>query len=460
MKTLERQLADYGNRQRELHGPISPDELIARLERSHQLAPIRPPRRRGLWVAVAAAAVTLLVFGLGPLFFSDGDAPVADTVVPTTIRESTPTTLGEPAPTTPTWSRISLDDGVGGLGSVTVGGPGLVAVGVDDVSPGGDGDAAVWTSPDGIIWSRVPPDEAVFGGAGIQYMSSVTVGGPGLVAVGWGRLGDDEDAAVWTSPDGISWSRVPHDEAVFGGDGDKVMTSVTAGGPGLVAVGRDTKRVDGLFGDGDAAVWTSPDGISWSRVPHDEAVFGGDGYQEMLSVTAGGPGLVAVGWEAKRAGVAAAVWTSPDGIIWSRVPHDEAVFGGDGDEVMWSVTAGGPGLVAVGVDAPGGDGDAAVWTSPDGIIWSRIPHDEAVFGGDSYQIMRGVTAGGPGLVAVGVDGFGINSDAAVWTSPDGIIWSRVPHEEAAFGAMLSVTFGGPGLVAVGNNAVVWVAATD
>ena len=402
MKTLERQLAEYGNRQRELHGPISPDELIARLERSHQLAPIRPPRRRGLWVAVAAAAVTLLVFGLIPLLVTGNDPPVADTVVPTTLRESTPTTLGEPAPTTPTWSRISLDDGVGGLGSVTVGGPGLVAVGVDDVSPGGDGDAAVWTSPDGIIWSRAPHDEAVFGGAGIQYMSSVTVGGPGLVAVGWGRLGDDEDAAVWTSPDGISWSRVPHDEAVFGGDG----------------------------------------------------------YQEMLSVTAGGPGLVAVGGEAKRTGVAAAVWTSPDGIIWSRVPHDEAVFGGDGDEMMWSVTAGGPGLVAVGVDAPGGDGDAAVWTSPDGIIWSRIPHDEAVFGGDSYQIMRGVTAGGPGLVAVGVDGFGINSDAAVWTSPDGIIWSRVPHEEAAFGAMLSVTFGGPGLVAVGNNAVVWVAATD
>ena len=45
------------------------------------------------------------------------------------------------------------------------------------------------------------------------------------------------------------------------------------------------------------------------------------------------------------------MWTSPDGITWSRVPHDEAVFGGEGGQVMNIVTFGGPGLVAVGVNA-------------------------------------------------------------------------------------------------------------
>ena len=40
-------------------------------------------------------------------------------------------------------------------------------------------------------------------------MSSVTVGGPGLVAV----RSDVGRAAVWISIDGITWSRVPHDEA-------------------------------------------------------------------------------------------------------------------------------------------------------------------------------------------------------------------------------------------------------
>ena len=299
------------------------------------------------------------------------------------------------------WQRVTHDDGLFGGGggggrwmrSVTVGGPGLVAVGGD----GGRGAAAVWTSTDGISWQQVPHDEAVFAGDDLQEMRSVTVGGPGLVAVG----SDGPAAAVWTSADGISWQRVPHDEAVFGGANRQEMWSVAAGVPGLVAVGEDRGR-------NAAAVWTSNDGISWQRVPHDESVFAGDDLQEMRSVTVGGPGLVAVGYDWVRE--AAAAWTSNDGISWQRVPHDEAVFGGESPQVMWSVAAGGPGLVAVGNDF--GHGGAAVWTSADGISWQRVPHDEAVFGGDGPQFMKSVTAGGPGLVAVGSD-----RKAAVWTSP-------------------------------------------
>jgi hypothetical protein len=195
-------------------------------------------------------------------------------------------------------------------------------------------------------------DEAVFGGSDgeqEQAMLSVTRGGPGLVAVG-----DDleaEGAAVWTSPDGRQWSRVDHDEAVFGGPGDQWMTSVARGGPGLVAVGLDV----------GAPVWTSPDGRQWSRVDHEGEVFDGS---VMTSVARGGPGLVAVG----RHQQAAAVWTSPDGRQWSRVGHDEAVFGGsDGQLVMNSVVAGEQALVAVGgadiFPRTSIDGPAAVWIS-------------------------------------------------------------------------------------------------
>jgi hypothetical protein len=148
----------------------------------------------------------------------------------------------------------------------------------------------------GHLWSRVPHDEASFGGARDQTMSSVTAWGPGLVAVGfeWLLGFEEADAAVWTSPDGHSWVRVPHDEAVFGGDRSAEMLGVTAGGPGLVAVG---SNLDDGTDDLDAAVWTSVDGISWSRVPHDNAVFGGPGLQQMTDVVVGGPGLVAVGWD-------------------------------------------------------------------------------------------------------------------------------------------------------------------
>jgi hypothetical protein len=79
-------------------------------------------------------------------------------------------------------------------------------------------------------------------------MSSVTVGGPGLVAVGAYRF-FVPDAVIWTSADGITWARVPHDESLFNA---AEMTSVTSGGLGVVAVGATRPNDD--F-DLDAAVW-------------------------------------------------------------------------------------------------------------------------------------------------------------------------------------------------------------
>jgi hypothetical protein len=191
----------------------------------------------------------------------------------------------------------------------------------------------------------------VFGGVDSQVIHDVTVGGPGLVAVGndggrgpWDN-NPENNAAVWTSVDGVIWSRVPNDETVFGSGGNPVMLSVTVGGPGLVAVGADFYPASLA----ETAVWTSPDGITWTRVP-DDATFSG-----ATSVTAGGPGLVVVGEDGDKN----AVWTSVDGITWSRVPDDGTVFGGGGSDWISDVTVGGPGLVAVGVH---GD-DAAVWVT-------------------------------------------------------------------------------------------------
>ena len=455
------------------------DELTAAKATPTSPAASQRTKRRWPVAVVAAAAVLVLVGGAALLLRVTGsDSPVA-----TTPPADTPSSLR--------WSRVPHDEAVfGGPGdqemeSVTAGGPGLVAVG--SVGSNDAGDAAVWTSVDGVAWSRVPHDETVFGGPNAQRMLSVTAGGPGLVAVGADGSFDERHwvAAVWTSVDGITWSRVPHDDTVFGGADSLAMTSVTVGGPGLVAVGDEELFEDD---DGDAAVWTSVDGITWSRVPHDESVFGGAGDQGMNSVTVGGPGLVAVGVGTGRMTVdeghvdwtdTAAVWISADGITWSRIPHDEAVFEGMGSQQMSGVTVGGPGLMAVGSHQPGDDvpsgpsSHAAVWTSVDGITWSLVRHDTTIFGGIGGQRMASVTVGGPGLVAVGNDGggYGTRPNSAIWTSVDGINWSRVPHDEAVFGgtSMSSVTVAGPGLVAVGHDwlskngyvdAVVWVATSD
>ncbi len=55
-------------------------------------------------------------------------------------------------------------------------------------------------------------------------------------------------AACSTSVASLSWSRIPDNESVFGGEGEQAMFDVAAGGPGLVAVGWDD-----LLGDIDAA---------------------------------------------------------------------------------------------------------------------------------------------------------------------------------------------------------------
>ena len=155
----------------------------------------------------------------------------------------------------------------------------------------------------------------------------------------------DNAAAVWTSVDGITWTRVPHDETVFGtgGNAGPVMLSVTAGGPGLVAVGRK-------------AAWTSPDGVTWTPIADDVTA-----RSFMTGVTAGGPGLVAVGLGSS--GVTA--WTSVDGTTWSQAPGDDAVFGRYPTDWIYDVTVGGPGLVAVG----NAGGDPAVW------VWVAEPDD-------------------------------------------------------------------------------------
>jgi len=165
------------------------------------------------------------------------------------------------------------------------------------------------------------PGSAVFGGPGIQQMMSVVAGGPGLVAVGSSAGGPTDinysqtDAAVWTSSDGWTWSRVPHDPMVLGRSyeiprlsdigGNEEMMSVIAAGPGLIAVG-----FTGIDDWGwDAAVWTSPDGFNWSLSPRPDSSdlrVRNQSYDRMLSVAISGSRLVAVGED--HSPLTAAVW--------------------------------------------------------------------------------------------------------------------------------------------------------
>ena len=322
------------------------------------------------------------------------------------------------------WSRVFDDPALGGQGDqemrAVVSTPdGLVAVGID--RGGGDLDAAVWTSPDGLVWSRVSHNEAVFGGPGEERMWDVIAGPGGMVAVGQSGTHEAPRAAVWISTDGATWEQASGDPAVFSGDERAIMYGVAAGSDGFVAVGVVGAPDESV----DAAAWYSANGATWIRATANDEVFGGEGDQELRSVTWIDDHFVAVGY-----GNGGVVWTSVDGTEWKQVDDPSGAFAaGIGSTDPVAVVTGGPGLVAIGNGWAGDQPAVAVWTSTDGFTWTRVNHDSATFGGLRPPQMSAVASGPGGVIAVGFDGERDGaSDVAIWTSRDGLRWTRVDSD--------------------------------
>ena len=306
------------------------------------------------------------------------------------------------------WARVS-DTSLGTTGEqrmdavATLGGD-VVAVGSERI--GGDVDAAVWRSDDGgTSWVRVEGAASGLHEASDQAMRVIVPAAPGVVAAGSDTSpGGDLDAAVWTSHDGTSWNRLTL--ASLSGAGDQQILGAATVGDRLVAVGSSTSR----DGDLDAAVWVRAAG-SWTRVA--DGSLGGPGDQQIDAIGAGGAGLVAVGWTSSGGDVDAAVWTSTDGSSWDRVPASSA-FGGAGDQRMSSVTSVGGAVFAGGSsDAEGRDPDGAVWSSADGLEWRREP--VSVIEGEGLQrISSLVSFASDRFLAAGSQDRTGNEQAAAW----------------------------------------------
>lgn len=412
------------------------DEIVARASEGRAASSFdqRPGGRfRRPWVAaLAAGAAVLVVIGGAALLASRVITPVDPELTPViSVADLATSTTADAALTTPTTG--ANDE--------------AVVEGITAIAP--------------MVWTRIA-DPSLSGGDGPQSMMDVAVGGGVAVAVGFDSSGGDDDAAVWYTLDGVTWSRVAHDEAVFGGVGYQRMLGVAASESGFVAVGfegdaadsSDTNSVTFQSSESHAAVWRSDDGINWTRVPHAAAFSAGGGRLVMTDVTFSDSRFVAVGNAYQQTEpFAIARWDTLDDVVNPAIPIDVDI-------------------------------DAAVWTSVDGVTWNRVQADDEVFGGDTIrQSMNAITAGGPGFVAVGQEGFeflGVddwtplplnNPDgdehltdnvAAVWTSPDAETWTRVENGPAlvhngglvvGWATMFDVTANGPGLVAVGRD--VW-----
>jgi tRNA A-37 threonylcarbamoyl transferase component Bud32 len=309
------------------------------------------------------------------------------------------------------WDRVS-SAAFGGTGEqridgVAVLGEKVVAVGLQ--AAGGDADPAVWTSgDDGATWQRV---DAVTGGlhetGNRARMRFVAAGPSGLMAVGHEATTGSFDAAAWTSADGTNWN--PASSASFDGPGHEDMLGVTAFGNEWVAVGYGT-----VAGERDAAVWVRS-GEAWSRI-EDES-FGGPGDQQINAVIAASSGLVAVGSDASGGDGDAAVWTSTDGRAWDRVVPIETTFGGLGAQSMYTLALFNSVLVAGGSSQTSqGDSNGAIWLSADGAIWTRLgPIAASDLAGLGQQRINALVAFGPRrLIAAGSETRHLDDQGAVW----------------------------------------------
>ena len=357
----------------------------------------RAGRRLARWQgALPLASSTVVAAAL--VAGCSGGADVPERAAEDAPARTTSTTAAPP----PSLERVSATASVlpGGADSrftgVAVGARGIVAVG--ELA----GEAAVWTTFDGVAYDPVPlaPGEFPEG----SVLRDVVVTDDGFVAVGRAA----GSAAAWASSDGRVWTR---SDLTGGTDVDVVIV----GELGITAFGRDGPSL---------ATWTSFEGTSWQRVPGGPSVFDRPGPARVVGARDDGEGYLAV---VDRQGVAE-TWSSPDGRVWEPSPSSGAdLLPGAGPPRPAAVLGAGSTTVVLGAVADPDGVDAAVWTSLAGAPWERVGGSEAVFGGDGAQAVLGAAQLGADLVAVGTDTDEAGDvDAVVWSTGAGGAWRRSP----------------------------------
>ena len=166
---------------------------------------------------------------------------------------------------------------------------------------------SIWTSPDAIAWSPVP-------GTNGWELNAIVAATPGVVIVGQTPSGTN--ARVWFSPDSLTWTFVRIGDET---SGSVRMNDVTYANGHYWAVGTTKGPITPV-------VWFSENGVRWNRVEADGGGFAG---AVMSLVTEGGLGLIAVGSRpAETRYDDIVVWTSSDGINWETAVEGQDLFGG------------------------------------------------------------------------------------------------------------------------------------
>lgn len=223
---------------------------------------------------------------------------------------------------------------------------GYVVVG----SEGGT-DAGAWASADLKSWthaSSAGKDDLAGGAHAPKWMSDVTAGPAGFVAVG-GQTGNKVSRpAVWTSPDGRRWTLSATPPALPAGTTQGSLTKVVARGGVLVAAG-----VAGAY----VFASVSADG---GRTWRPAALPGAGAGTAVTAATTAVHGFVLVG----TAGSDVVTWSSADGRSWRMARPHGLGLDGPGEQRLSGVTASGADLLAVGFTGDPRTDRPTLWRTP------------------------------------------------------------------------------------------------
>ncbi|MBI5767223.1 MAG: PKD domain-containing protein [Verrucomicrobia bacterium] len=298
----------------------------------------------------------------------------------------------------------------------------------------------ILTSPNGVTWTT--------------RTSGVTTD---LVSVAFDRgqfIAVGASGVILTSPDGTAWTRrtssvttalnaIGSFRGVWVAAGDASVTLTSADGIAWTAATMDNKSAVGtLFvgGSGDAGlllgrvgeIFTASTPSAWRRLTQ------GTGESRLGVIYAGGR-FVAVGQNTDPVSRATGtpVWTSTDGVTWTRANGNL--------NSLAAVAYGQNRYVALGANA-------AIYTSTDALTWAT--------GTANATAAFTCIAAGPNLFV------GASSGAAIYSSPTGTTWTQRASglggamRAAAYGAGRFVVVGDGGRIQQSADGTTWVAATS
>jgi hypothetical protein len=250
-----------------------------------------------------------------------------------------------------------------------------------------------------------------FGGSG--GFTDVVRGAEGIVAVGTGRRIDAKPFA-FQSDDGISWNA-----GVLPAQPGDVISSVVWTGEAYLATGFRPDLDSGIPPAARPAVWSSPDGITWSELPPDGLPPNGT----IVRAVFDGTRITAIGWDGPGrfepktplpSEAEGRVWSSEDGRSWTDVtPAGTTLAFTDIIEVDGALVVGG---------AAGGE--PAVWTETGAQQWQQTTIDTPSEGQTVVSI-----AGKEGeLLAIVRSAADVEGIVSVWSAEAGERWTRVDRQ--------------------------------